>query len=129
MADAPIGTIWSSSPCMIRVGTSNFFRSSVKSVSENALMQSRTLEAGHHSLKPERVPTRLPKFLQGPVVAVERHRQILEELRAVGDTPARMPSNTSIGRPPGLSAVFNISGGTAPISTALATRSVPWRPM
>ena len=40
-AEAPIGTIWSSSPCMTSVGTSNFFRSSVKSVSENALMQSR----------------------------------------------------------------------------------------
>ena len=39
MAAAPIGTIWSSSPCRISVGTSNFFRSSVVSVSENALMQ------------------------------------------------------------------------------------------
>ena len=37
-------------------------------------------------------------------------------------TPARISSNTSIGRPPGLAAVFSISGGTAPISTALATR-------
>src|SRR5262249_32555547 len=34
------GTIWSSSPCRISVGTSIAFRSSVKSVSENALMQS-----------------------------------------------------------------------------------------
>jgi hypothetical protein len=40
-----------------------------------------------------------------------------------------MPSNTSIGRPPGLAAVFTMMGGTAPISTALATRLVPWRPM
>jgi hypothetical protein len=32
-AAAPIGTIWSSSPWAISVGTSNFFRSSVKSVS------------------------------------------------------------------------------------------------
>ncbi len=36
----PLGTIWSSSPSMTRVGTSNFLRSSVKSVSENALMLS-----------------------------------------------------------------------------------------
>src|SRR5882762_3972699 len=35
-----IGTIWSSSPCMTSVGTSNFLRSSWKSVSENALMLS-----------------------------------------------------------------------------------------
>jgi hypothetical protein len=39
IADAAIGTIWSSSPWMISVGTSNFLRSSVMSVSENALMQ------------------------------------------------------------------------------------------
>jgi hypothetical protein len=34
-----------------------------------------------------------------------------------------MPSKTAIGRPPGLAAVFSISGGIAAISTALATRS------
>ena len=39
-AAAPIGTIWSSSPWMISVGTSIFFRSSVVSVSEKALTQS-----------------------------------------------------------------------------------------
>ena len=39
LAEAPMGTIWSSSPCMMSVGTSNFLRSSVRSVSENALMQ------------------------------------------------------------------------------------------
>ena len=38
-AEAAIGTIWSSSPCRISVGTSIFLRSSVRSVSENALMQ------------------------------------------------------------------------------------------
>ncbi|MNT76936.1 hypothetical protein D3C72_2159980 [compost metagenome] len=41
----------------------------------------------------------------------------------------RMPSNTSSGRPPGLASVLSISGGTAEISPALATRPVPWRPM
>ena len=35
----------------------------------------------------------------------------------------------SIGKPPGLASVFSISGVTAPISTALATRFVPWRPI
>ncbi|MNI61014.1 hypothetical protein D3C73_1162600 [compost metagenome] len=35
-----MGTIWSSSPCSTRVGTWIIFRSSVKSVSEKALMQS-----------------------------------------------------------------------------------------
>jgi len=40
-AELPIGTIWSSSQCAISVGTSRRFRSSLKSVSENALMQSK----------------------------------------------------------------------------------------
>ncbi|MNF16207.1 hypothetical protein D3C80_2191310 [compost metagenome] len=39
-AESAIGTIWSSSPCRTRVGTLMAFRSSVKSVSEKALMQS-----------------------------------------------------------------------------------------
>jgi hypothetical protein len=40
-------------------------------------------------------------------------------------TPARIWSNASIGKPPGLAFVFSINGGTAPINTALATRLVP----
>jgi hypothetical protein len=32
-----------------------------------------------------------------------------------------MASNTAIGKPPGLAAVFSISGGTAEIRSALAT--------
>jgi hypothetical protein len=39
-AESAMGTIWSSSPCWIRTGTSIFFKSSLKSVSEKALMQS-----------------------------------------------------------------------------------------
>ena len=39
-AAAAIGTIWSSSPCARKIGTSSALRSSVKSVSENALTQS-----------------------------------------------------------------------------------------
>ena len=35
-----MGTIWSSSPWMTRVGMSNFFRSARKSVDENAAMES-----------------------------------------------------------------------------------------
>jgi hypothetical protein len=41
----------------------------------------------------------------------------------------RISSNTSIGSPPGLAGVLSISGVIALINTALATRSVPWRPM
>src|SRR6266436_9216668 len=43
-------------------------------------------------------------------------------------TAERSLSNSSIGVPPGLAAVFGISGGTALISTALATRWVPCLP-
>ena len=39
-AASAMGTIWSSSPCMTRTGTSMALRSSVKSVSEKALMHS-----------------------------------------------------------------------------------------
>ena len=39
-AESFAGTIWSSSPRKTNVGTSNFLRSSVKSVSENASMLS-----------------------------------------------------------------------------------------
>jgi hypothetical protein len=52
-------------------------------------------------------------------------------------TAARIRANASSGKPPGLASIFSISGGTAPISTAFATRFVPsfatrfvpWRPM
>src|SRR5262249_45057128 len=39
-AESAIGTTWSSSPCSSNTGTSIILRSSVRSVSENALMQS-----------------------------------------------------------------------------------------
>ena len=48
------GTIWSSSPCMTRVGTSIFLRSSVKSVSAEGLDTFvGVLEAGLHAPEPE----------------------------------------------------------------------------
>src|SRR6185437_9128729 len=47
-ADTGSGTIWSSSPWRISVGMSNLFRSSVRSVSENALMPK--YEAGNPAI-------------------------------------------------------------------------------
>src|SRR5882724_7676683 len=49
-AESAIGTIWSSSPCRTSAGTSIFLRSSVRSVSENALMQK--YEAGRPAIIP-----------------------------------------------------------------------------
>src|SRR4029079_6210070 len=70
----------------MRVGTSNFFRSSVISVSENALMQKlRGGKACQHALQPERLAHALRHFGAGPVVAVEGQTQILPELRPVGN--------------------------------------------
>jgi hypothetical protein len=83
-AAAPIGTIWSSSPCWTSVGLSNFFRSSLKSLSEKARMLS------SRPLRPPFMPCRQSRRgrLRRPlcavaVIAVEGHRQVLEELRAV----------------------------------------------
>jgi hypothetical protein len=39
IAEAPIGTIWSSAPWRMSVGTSTLARSAVRSVSENAVIQ------------------------------------------------------------------------------------------
>jgi hypothetical protein len=39
---------------------------------------------------------------------------------------ARNPSNTSIGVPPGLASLLTMIGGTELISTALATRPLPY---
>jgi hypothetical protein len=109
------------------VGTLILLRSSVKSVSENALMQKYAAgEASHHPLQPERLANPFRSFGSRAVVTVERHAEILPELRAVGENPGPYLVEHFHRR---LAAVLSISGGTAPISTALATRLVPWRPM
>ena len=86
-------------------------------------------ETDLHRPQPEHVLNALRHLGVWPVGAVEGGAEILVELRAVCMTPARMRSNASMGMPPGLAAVLSISGGTAPTSTALARRAVPWRPM
>jgi len=95
IAEAPIGTIWSSSPCRIKVGTSNFLRSSVVSVSEkhrDAEVTGR--HAGHHAPQPERVAHTFRDFRVVPVAvaitsghgttrkpsAMQRFRQLSEAL-------------------------------------------------
>src|SRR6266404_2258773 len=65
-----MGTIWSASPCKIKVGTSTFLRSSVKSVSEKALMQSYA----------PIIDTCIPCSQN---VSVKGDGKVLEELRAV----------------------------------------------
>jgi hypothetical protein len=57
---------------MMSVGTSIFLRSSVKSVLENALMQSSTaLKPGLHPLQPERLPQALRHRSAQPVGPVQ----------------------------------------------------------
>src|SRR4029077_10997276 len=64
-AESAIGTIWSSSPCRTSVGTSIFLRSSVRSVSENALMQK--YEAGRPAIIPwSQKDSRTPSEILAP---------------------------------------------------------------
>src|SRR5439155_89706 len=63
-------------------------------------------------------PVRVPSYPPAIIYALKNWERSAR-------TPVRIWSNASSGRPPGLVAVFSISGGTAAISTALATRLVP----
>ena len=66
----------------------------------------------------------------GSVGSVERHAEILEELRAVGQhAGANLVEHFDRRGRRDWPRVFSINGGIAPISTALATRFVPWRPI
>jgi hypothetical protein len=83
-AESFTGTIWSSSPCRTRVGTSNFFKSSVWSVAENALMLSKALfEARLYALQRELIERPLGDIRSRPVGAIKWYRQHFVELRAV----------------------------------------------
>jgi DNA-binding NtrC family response regulator len=55
--------------------------------------------------------------------------RLAEPVTVSARTPLRISSNVFIGNPPGLPAVLTINGVTEPMSTALATRLVPWRPI
>jgi hypothetical protein len=120
-----IGTIWSSPPCTISVGTSIFFKSSVKSVSENALdAVVGVLVAGHHALHPEGIDQALRYLRTGRLKPKKGPEAMsLYSCERSAMEAARMPSKNSSSKPSGLASVFSISGGTAPTSTALATRS------
>ena len=94
----------------------------MKSVSENDDAIVVRLRAAHHALAPPVVDDRLRRLGARTVEAIERAGgNVAVELRAVG-RHSRKPSNTSSGRPPGFDSVWTMIGGTAPISTALATR-------
>src|SRR5207302_9761552 len=67
----------------MRVGTSNFLRSSVKSVGEGLDAVEGGFVSGQHPLEPERIAQALRDLRAWPVGAVERCAEILEELRAV----------------------------------------------
>src|SRR5262249_60571340 len=96
LAESLTGTIWSSSPCSTSVGTSNFLRSAVKSVSENALTLSyaffalehagrseerldaliRVLRSGLHAPEPELVEDALGDFGARPVGSIECYSKV-----------------------------------------------------
>ena len=79
-----MGTIWSSSPCARKIGTSRAFRSSVKSVSENALTQSYAA-ARFTSIPWRQKSSRAPceTFEPSRFAPKNGTRQVLVELRAI----------------------------------------------
>ncbi len=85
-AEAPIGTIWSSSPWMIKVGTSIFFRSSREvGLRERLDAVVAVLVAAHHSLRPPGLDHSLRDLGPRPIEAEEGATgDVEEELRAVG---------------------------------------------
>ena len=85
-------------------------------------------EPRQHSLEPERIAQTL-KFCVRPIGSIERRADVFEELRAVGEDAGSNLVESLYRQAPGLTGVFSISGGTALICTALATRFVPWRPV
>src|SRR5882724_7633579 len=79
LAESFTGTIWSSSPCMTRVGTSIFLRSSVKSVSEKALMWTAPAFVDTRSLSREEEFTMPKSHVPYPP---EFKRRLVEMVRA-----------------------------------------------
>jgi hypothetical protein len=92
------------------------------------------LDPAHHALPPPVVDEALGHLRARPIEAKECSRRDVPKSCARSTSRAvRYASKTSKGSPPGLAAVFGMSGGTAPMRTALATRPLarpaPWRPM
>src|SRR5438132_14067726 len=83
------------------------------------------LEAGLHCLEPKPVAQPLGDRGAGRLAPRKGVVRSLMNSERSARTPARIWWKASSGRPPGLAAVFSISGSTAPISTAFATRFVP----
>ena len=82
--------------------------------------------AAHHALAPPILDDTLIHFRACTVVAVERaRRQVAIELRSVGGDLSLKSIEHLLGSPSGLRAFLTIRGGTAPSSTAFATRLSP----
>src|SRR5262249_15979944 len=83
-AESLTRTIWSSSPCMTRVGMSNFLRSSVKSVSDKGLdAVVGVLQAGLHAPEPELIERALRDLRTRSVRAKELRSEVFVGLRVV----------------------------------------------
>ena len=72
------------------------------------------------------VSVKLTKGQTGVEIKCKDPRVPQDETNTCWRVAERMPSKTSMGRPPGFAAVFNMSGGTALTNTALATRPCGW---
>ena len=87
------------------------------------------LEAGLHAPRPKLVQDALGHLGAGPVRAVELERQVPVELGSVVEQAGAHAVERLDRQALGVGGVLSMSGGTAAIRTALATRAVPCRPM
>jgi hypothetical protein len=87
-------------------------------------------DSAAHTFEPELIDYPLLRCRALTVVSIERQRKVLVKLGTLQHTSSNLVEyiNTSIDNPPGLLALWSITGGMAPIRTALETRFVPWRP-
>ena len=77
----------------------------------------------HHPLQPPRVDEALRDLRPGRLKPKNGPAgRSLKNCERSARSALRRPSNTSIGSPPGLAAVFTISGGTAPIEDRFRER-------
>ena len=85
----------------------------------------RGIVSAEHALEPERIPQALRDFCARTVKAVERSAEIPKELRPVSLYRGPKLIKHFDRQASRIRGVFNMSGGTALIKTAIETRSVP----
>ena len=127
---APIGTVWWSSPWIMRVGRSNFFRSAVKSVSENALTKARvSLIDACIAMNQNQSSVPCDTLASSRFARKKARLTSFASCDRSVRMPARMASNAAIGVPDELLGVLSMYGVTAEMRPIFETLAVPCRPI